>query len=197
LIDWAPGFVRTAARDVFDLTFDALTWLLAAPLQALRFIAGWVHDVLTGQIGSGIVSRSALEDAVRQKIHSIAASDLTIDLSLDLGPAGKWALGGVTIGAGAVVAALADVTIGSEPFGAAVAAVVGSAGVLRATQAQQQATQGALDGAVKQADAQAAMSTLTTGRALQISVTPANRSVHEGRAVIRVRVDGANRTFVD
>jgi hypothetical protein len=140
--------------------------------------------VLTGQLGSGIVSRSALEDAVHQKIHSTAASGLTIDLSLDLGPAGKWALGSVTIGAGAVVAALADVIIGSEPFGTAVAAVVGSAGVLRATQAQQQATQGALDGAVKQADAQAAMSTLTTGRALQISVTPADRSVHEARAVI-------------
>lgn len=197
VIAWAPGFVRDAIGDVYDAAFDALRWALEAPLALLSSIAVWVHEVVTQHAGSGILSRSAVDQEIRDRIHASGALDLTIDLTVDLGWAGTWRFGKITIPAGDVVGAIAAVVLGDEAYGNAVDALVGGASSLHANQAQQQATQSAIGGALDEQQGQATVAALTTGKQIAIQISAANGSVHQGRAIIHIHVFGVNETFVD
>jgi hypothetical protein len=197
VISWAPGFVRDAIRDVYNTAFDALRWALEAPLALLSSIAAWVHEVVIQHAGSGIFSRSAVDQEIRDRIHASGALDLTIDLTVDLGWAGTWKFGKITIPAGDVIGAIASVVLGDEAYGNAVDALVTGSSGLHANQAQQQATQSAIAGALDQQQGQATVAALTTGKQIAMQLSVANGSIHQGRAIIHIHVFGVNETFVD
>ena len=197
LVSWAPGFVRAAAHDLYNAAFDALTWLLESPLQVLDLVAGWVHEALAQQIAAGAFSRAGLEQAVRNGIYAAAAADLTIELKLDLGPLGRYNFGSVTIAAGHVLGTIAATVLGEASFGAAVETLLGKGSTLRATQAQQQATQSAHDQALTKQQAQETVGSLTTGQPLHVILNVAAGSVHSERVKLIVTIEGANRSFVE
>jgi hypothetical protein len=197
LISWAPGFVQDAARELYDDAFDGLGWMLKAPLLLLGAIATWVHDVVAALTTGGCCSRQAVDQEIRRRILAAGAFDLTIDLTVDLGTAGRWSLGKVTIPAGQVVGALTSVVLGDGVYGGAVDRVVAGAGELQANQAQQQTIGGAIGGAVLEQDARAAVGALTTGRPLVVEPGIPNGAIRRGRATLLIYVHGANLSFVD
>ena len=197
IVSWAPACVQAEARKLYDALFDSIKWALDLPLKVLHDVGTWVHDALTAQVAAGAFSRSQLDQAVHTRILSSAAPNLTIDLTLDLGLAGKYSFGKVTIAAGDVLGTIASIVLGDGTFGNAADVLVGKASTLRATQAQQQQTQAAIDGVLTKQDAQAAVASLSTGKPLSIALAPGPGSVHEGRARVDVKIAGANRSFVE
>jgi hypothetical protein len=197
LIAWAPGFVQDAARELYDDAFDGLGWVLKAPLLLLGAIATWVHDVVAALTAGGCCSRQAVDQEIRRRILAAGASDLTIDLTVDLGAAGRWSLGKVTIPAAQVVGALASVVLGDVVYGGAVDTVVARAGELQANQAQQQTVGGAIGGALLEQDAQATVGDLTTGRPLVVEPGIRDGAIRRGQATLLIYVHGANLSFVD
>jgi hypothetical protein len=197
LISWAPGFVQDAARELYDDAFDGLGWVLKAPLLLLGAIATWVHDVVAALTAGGRCSRQAVDQEIRRRILAAVAFDLTIDLTVDLGTAGRWTLGKVTIPAGQVVGALASVVLGDGVYGGAVDTVVARAGELQANQTQQQTIGGAIGGTLLEQDAQAAVGALITGRPLVVEPGIPDGAIRRGQAILAIYVHGANLSFVD
>jgi hypothetical protein len=196
-IAWAPGFVQQAARGVYDTAFDGAKWVLEAPLALLGQIATWVHEAVSGLATGGILSRAAIDQEIRCRVLGTSATDITIDLTVDLGKAGEWTLGKVTIPASHIVGALASVVLGDSDYGGAVDTVIARANELQGNQVQQGATRKAISGAIIKQDAQAAVGALTTGRALTVDLGIPSGTIRHDHAILYVRIEGANLAFVD
>jgi hypothetical protein len=197
-ISWAPGFVQDAAKGVYDALFDGFEWLLEAPLKVLELAADWVHEIVTDLMqSSGQMSRSSVDDQLRQRIFSHGATDISIDLSVDLGLAGHYDFGTIQIPGSGIIGVIAEAILGDSQYGSSVDAVIGNATPLRANQAQQQSTQSTLSGSLNQQQAQTQLGSLTTNQPLTITASLSNWTTYNQQGRLTLRIAGANRSFVD
>jgi hypothetical protein len=197
LVSWAPGFAQAAAHDAYNALFEAAAWVLEAPLKLLQSIAGWVRDELTRQVQAGHLDRASLDAAVRHRIHQASAPDVQVDLTVDLGPLGHYSFGKLTIPAGTILGAISGMVTGDQAYGQRVDQLVALGDQLRTNQGDQAVTQHRINDDLDGQKSQASLASIVTGRPLAITSGPANGSVHRQRVLLRLTIDGANRTFVD
>lgn len=197
LVSWAPGFAQAAAHDAYNALFEAVAWVLEAPLKVLQSIAGWVHEELTLQMQAGRLDRASLDSAVRNRIHQVSAPDVQLDLTVDLGPVGRYSFGRLIIPAGTILGTIGGLVTGDQDYGQHVDELVAKGDQLRANQGEQAVTQHRIKDDLDGQKTQASLASIVTGRPLSITSAPANGSVHRQRVLLQLTIDGANRTFVD
>jgi hypothetical protein len=135
---------------------------------------------------------------IRRRIVEASATDIHFDLKITAGPVTLWDIGRVSIPAGAIVGAIADLVLGDPIFSQTVQYSAGDAVKLQSVRAQQQTVQQSLDGKLSQQDAQTAAGQLVPAAPPSVSVlTPQQREIMPGGGRIEVELGGANRTFVE
>ncbi len=196
LIDWAPGFIVDAFRDLYSSLFAALGFALDAPLAALSAVSGWVRDGLMAQVQGARVDAQALKNATRDRLLGSEAHDLHFDLAIDFFGWGKIDLGRITIPAPSVLEQVAGVAF-DPTFDATVNGCARAGEQLRVADAERAGLEQARAGQMSELDAKAALGDLRTGRPVRVTISDPRPGVAYGPSLTAtIRVEGANASFV-
>jgi hypothetical protein len=196
--DWAEG----AILRIYNVLFDVIDWVVSRPLEILSSVAGWVADVLEARSGMVANDEQAVHEEVRRRIMSVGAPDLTFHLRLTAnfpwgGRVTLLDLGRVTLRAGDILGAVAGTVFGEQLYNDTVSTTSRDAVARMAARAQEQTTRQAYQGTLNQQQAMLASGTLVPGHPLSVRLTsPAGSSTNVGQAALNVRIEGANKTFV-
>ncbi len=197
LIVFLPGWAQDAIKGLYDALFDSIAWVATAPLQILSAVADWVEGVLTGRFGTVADDESSIHDEVKRRIATSSAFDIHFDLKIEAYGVTIVDLGRVTLPCGSIASAIADVVSGDSIYKQTVRSSARYTTAIRAAQAQEQTIRQAISGELNQQQAQTAISDLVPGTPLHVVIgSPLNQSLNTGRADVAVRIEGANRTFV-
>lgn len=185
--DSLAGEVEAVYNDIFA----AVQYLIDGPLALLGQVAEWVHDAVMTAVGQNTpLSSASLTSHIQNRIMSYGARDLSFPIAvfgLDLGT--------ITFPAGSVLADIADAVIAaaSGTFGS----VTLSANGLSVAQQHLAAKQALQASQSSNAAAAEAISGMTTGQPLAITISsPTVSQVYAGQAELTVTISGANASFV-
>jgi hypothetical protein len=196
--DWAEGGILM----IYNALFDVIDWVVSRPLEILSWVAGWVADVLEARSGMVANDEQAIHDEVRRRIMSAGAPNLHFNLRLTanfpfVGRVTLLDLGRVTLPAGDILGAVAGTVFGEQLYKDTVSTTSRDAVARMAARAQEQTTRQAYQGTLNQQQAMLASGALVPGRPLSVRLTsPAGNSTNVGQAALNVRIEGANKTFV-
>jgi hypothetical protein len=196
--DWAEGGILM----IYNALFDVIDWVVSRPLMILSSVAGWVADVLEARSGMIANDEQAIHEEVHRRIMSAGAPDLTFHLRLTanfpfVGRVTLLVLGRVTLPAGDILGAVAGTVFGEQLYEDTVSTTSRDAVARMAARAQEQTTRQAYQGTLNQQQAMLASGALVPGRPLSVRLTsPAGSSTNVGQAALNVRIEGANKTFV-
>jgi hypothetical protein len=204
LLGELPDWAQDALRALYNALFDAAESLLNAPLAVLASVAGWIENICTT---AASLRASDVKDELRRQISASTAVDLHFDLALwvdpppilgyDAPPFKIFDIGRVTIPAGDVLAAIANTVLGDAIVDPTIDAAVEAERNRRAAKAEEETVRQLLTGAEERQKAQGDAARLVPGAPLVIQIIePGGESIHQGSARFTVRIQGANRTFV-
>ena len=168
----------------------------------LSSVAGWVADVLEARSGMVANDEQAIHEEVRRRIMSAGAPDLTFHLRLTAnfpwgGRVTLLDLGRVTLRAGDILGTVAGTVFGEQLYNDTVSTTSRDAVARMAARAQEQTTRQAYQGTLNQQQAMLASGNSGAGTPLSVRLTsPAGSSTNVGQAALNVRIEGANKTFV-
>src|SRR4029453_5736009 len=183
---------------LYNALFDVVDWAVSAPFQILAAVASWVEDVLTARIDTASNDEDEVHKEVKKRIFAASASDLNFDLSLTVWDVKVFDLGTVTIAAGDVLNAVADVVLNDQTYKQTVHSTAADADDLRGVRAQESTKRARWNEVLGEQEAHEGAGKLTTGSPLDVRFNaPTARSISAGRATVEIRIDGANSTFVE
>jgi Lamin Tail Domain len=198
LVAWMPEWAQDALLALYNALFDVVDWAVSAPFQILAAVAGWVEDVLTARIDTASNDEDEVHKEVKKRIFAASASDLNFELSLTVWDVKVFDLGTVTIAAGDVLNAVADVVLNDQTYKQTVHSTAADADDLRGVRAQESTTRARWNEVLGEQEAHEVAGKLTTGSPLDVRFNaPTARSISAGRATVEIRIDGANSTFVE
>jgi len=183
---------------IFNGAFDVLRWVLDAPLALLSSIAGWVQEGLNARLHTSSLDAGVVREEVRQRILGSGTADLHFELGVDVPWVGKVRLASFTVSAGNILGALADVSLGDQAFTQTLDSTAARSVERQSVEAQRAVVQQALAGSLDEQQAREAAGDLTPGRPLVVSIqSPPAGTTTVGSTRLGVRIEGANRTFVE
>jgi hypothetical protein len=198
LIKDFPGWVKDGLHTLYNALFDELKWLLELPLSVLQSVAGWVKDLLQARQDVASYDEQAVRDEVSRRIHGANASDVHFDLALTVAGNKIFDIGRITVPTGAITGAIASVVLGDGVFDSTVRNSATAAAQAQAAQSQEKTLSDRLAGALSDQAAAEAAKRLAPGAPLAVQFLEPPSGVTVGSpARVRIRIDGANRTFVE
>jgi hypothetical protein len=190
-------WLKDAFRLAYNVAFDTVKWILTTPIALLGSIATWIHQELSREIVGGAASVPALTSAASAKVTSSWAPNLQFPVRIETF-AGPIDLGTVTLPASSVLTSIVTVVFNDGSVKGSLAGLASAGNSLAQTQNELSATQAAIDGHLTTESAQTAVSDLVTGRPLVTTITaPLEGRGYHDHAGLRLKVDGANMTYVD
>ncbi|HEX7168635.1 MAG TPA: lamin tail domain-containing protein [Acidimicrobiales bacterium] len=197
VIAWMPEWAQNELRNLYNTVFDAVRWMLDAPLALLSSVAGWAEQALSSA-SAALSNPDAVRQEVRRKIESSSGLDIHFDLALWAFGAKIFDAGRITIPTGKILGIFGDVVLGDPVFHQSVNVASSATASLRAVRAEEATVQQLQAGVAAQQLAQADAARMVPGRALRAEIeSPAHDAAVGGHATVRIRVTGANRSFVE
>jgi hypothetical protein len=198
LIHDFPGWAKTAIRDLYDAIFDAVKWLFQLPGQILEAVGGWVREVIEARLAAASYDEAAVHTEIGRRIRAAGIADVHFDLAIEVYGKKLFDLGRITIPAGAVSGAIADVVMADPTYTWTVRQSADAALGAQVAQTQRSTLQQRKDGLLSEQQAGAAAARLAPGTPLAVRfLSPAGDGVVAAPASVRLRIDGANETFVE
>jgi hypothetical protein len=206
LLEPFPQFVQDALMGLYDALFDLAETLITAPFHILSAVAGWAESALQAALQQGTVGEQQIRSSVADRIHAAFAGALTFELKVSLGSIPipfdgeipiEFNAGTVTIPGGEIVRMVAGAVLGDGVFTETIRTAAADAQKAQGTDAQRRNAQATLDGVLNQQQASQVAQDLVVDAPLSVTiVAPADRTIHERSADLRIRISGANGTFV-
>ena len=198
LIKNFPVWARDGLRSLYNALFDGVKWLLELPLSVLGSVAGWVKELLQARLDVASYDEQAVRNEVSRRIHASSASDVHFDLALTVGGNQIFDIGRITVPTGAITGAIAGVVLGDGVFDTTVRDSASAAAQAQAAQSQENTLSERLAGALSDQAAAQAAKQLVPGAPLAAQfLEPASGVAVGSPAQVRIRLEGANRTFVE
>jgi hypothetical protein len=197
LIHDFPAWAKTALRDLYNAVFDAVKWILQLPGQVMEAVGGWVEEVIEARLAAASYDEAAVHTEIGRRITAAGVADVHFDLAIEAFGQKLFDLGRITIPAGAISGAIAGVVMADPTYTWTVRQSADAALAAQAAETQRSTLQQSRDGLLSEQQAGAAAARLAPGAPLAVRfLTPAGDGVAAAPAAVRVRIDGANETFV-
>jgi hypothetical protein len=189
--------IKNAVRALYNAAFEAVKWLITAPLSVLSSVAGWAESALRAGLERSSHDEQAIRDEVRQRILSAAAGDLHFDLKIETWGVTVVDLGRVTVPASVQLQSAARRTMDDAVFTTTVRTAAAKSVGAQEARAQQRVLEQYRSSTAAEQEASKAVLAMAPGAPITCTIEhPAERQVLGAETRVRVRIDGANLSFV-
>lgn len=193
-----PDWAREAIFSLYDALFDGVRWLVETPLRILESVGSWVREVLESRLDVTTHDEVAVRQEVTRRIHESVTGDVHFDLALEAFGVRIFDAGRVTIPGGVVGGAVAESVVADKVFNETVRSTADTAVRLQAVRSQQATLQARLSDRLDHHNAVADAKRLLPQQPLAVQfLSPAPNAVVAAPGVLRVLLQGANRTFAE
>jgi Lamin Tail Domain len=198
LIAGLPEGVQEAVRVLYNAAFDAIRWLITAPLQALSSVSGWAEDAIRAGLERASYDEQLVREDVRQQMLRSGAGDLHFDLKLEAWGVTIVDLGRITIPGSVQLEAAAKRTLADPVFQSTLHSAAARSLSAQEAMAQKRVVEQYRDSTDAEQEAAQRVLDLAPGDAIGIAIEQPQESQVLGlEGTLRVRIDGANMSFVE